>query len=298
MFRKITVIEPVGLTENGISELQTCGEQVIFFDDIPQGEDEIIRRIGDSDAVLLSYTTRLEQSVLSQCHQLRYVGMCCSLYSKESANVDIDWAEKHGIAVRGIRDYGDRGVVEFVLSELIRHLHGFDRPLWQEQPTELTRLPVGIVGLGVSGTMLAQALQFMGADVCYFSRTRKPQQEQAEIQYLPLEDLLQRSQVVLTCLNKNVLLLGPKEFEQLGTGKILVNTSIGPAFHPEDLRFWLNKGNNRFICDSRGALGDDGLLDHPDVYCADCSAGRTKQASELLSRKVLDQLKSCMPDKI
>ena len=84
--------------------------------------------------------------------------MCCSLYSEESANVDIAFARTKGITVLGIRDYGDRGVVEYVMYQLIRILHGFDFPLWNELPLELTDLKVGIIGLGVSGGMIADAL--------------------------------------------------------------------------------------------------------------------------------------------
>jgi phosphoglycerate dehydrogenase-like enzyme len=65
--------------------------------------------------VLLSSNARIDREVLLACPDLRYVGMCCSLYSEESANVDIPCARERGILVKGIRDYGDRGVVEYVL---------------------------------------------------------------------------------------------------------------------------------------------------------------------------------------
>ena len=107
----------------------------------------------------------------------------------------------------GIRDYGDRGVVEFVLCELVRLLHGFDRPMWRDLPLEITGLKAGIVGLGVSGTMIADALCFMGADVRYYSRTRKPEKEAEGMNYQPLPELLSSCDVVFTCLNKNVILM-------------------------------------------------------------------------------------------
>ena len=66
----------------------------------------------------------------------------------------------------------------------------------------------GIIGLGVSGKMIADALQFMGADIAYYSRTRKPDAEAVGMAYKPLAQLLTESEVVFTCLNKNVLLLG------------------------------------------------------------------------------------------
>ena len=293
MFKKLVAIEPVSLVEEAEKQLHLYAEEVVQFNDIPADDNEIIRRIGDADAVLLSYTSKINSYVFEHCPNIRYVGMCCSLYSKESANVDIAWAEEHGITVKGIRDYGDRGVVEFVLCELVRLLHGFDRPMWKDLPEEIYGLKVGIIGMGVSGGMIADALQFMGAEVSYYSRTRKPEREAAGMQYRDLHDLLSHSQVVFTCLNKNVILLHQPEFEALGNGKILFNTSIGPAFEAQDLKAWLDGGNNIFVCDTKGAAGDPTgeVLAHANVYCADYSAGRTRQAFVLLSEKVLNNIK-------
>lgn len=297
MFQKLVAIEPVSLVPEAEEQLHRYAEQVILFRDIPADRDEIVRRIGDADAVLVSYTSRIDREVFECCSGIRYVGMCCSLYSRESANVDIAWAEAHGIEVRGIRDYGDRGVVEFVICELVRHLHGYDRPMWDELPREITGLRCGIVGMGVSGTLIAEALQFLGADITYFSRTRKPELEARGMKYRELNGLLQDAEVVFTCLNKNVLLLRREQFAALGSGKILFNTSIGPAFVPSELKQWLDSGSNRLICDTRGALGADELLDHPGVFCADASAGRTRQAFVLLSEKVLANIEAYLREK-
>lgn len=292
MFQKLVAIEPVSLVPWGEEELRQYARRVIQYEDVPTDNAEILRRIGDADAVLLSYTSRLEASVIEQCPNLKYVGMCCSLYSKESANVDIDYAEAHGITVTGIRDYGDQGVVEYVLWELTGHLHGFGRPLWKDLPIEFTGLKVGMVGMGVSGTMIAKALQSLGAKISYFCRGAKTQLEDLGMVYTPLHDLLKDSQVVFCCLNKNVLLLDGPAFETLGSGKILFNTSIGPAWTTDDVSAWLRNPANRLCTDTLGALGDPKLAEKDNVFCVNASAGRTKQAFELLSRKVLDNIKS------
>ena len=291
MFEKLVAIEPVSLVEEAEKELFRYAKQVVMYDDNPCDDEEIIRRIGDADGVLLSYTSRISQFVFERCPNIKYVGMCCSLYSKESANVDIAYAEQHGITVMGIRDYGDVGVVEYAICELVRFLHGYDRPMWKDMPVEITGLKVGIVGMGVSGGMIANALKFLGADVSYYSRSRKPQYEENGIGYHPLGELLESSEVVFTCLNKNVILLREEEFEKLGNGKILFNTSIGPAFEPEDLKKWLNSGDNRFACDTAGAAGDGELIKYPRVFCVNASAGRTRQAFGILSEKVLDNIR-------
>ncbi len=63
--------------------------------------------------------------------------MCCSLYSEQSANVDIATAREQNVFVNGIRDCGDEGVAEFVVSELIQLLHGFGDRMWEDYPKEM-----------------------------------------------------------------------------------------------------------------------------------------------------------------
>ncbi len=293
-FKKLVAIEPVSLIPSAEEALFQYAEEVVLYEDIPAGEEEIARRIGDADAVLVSYTSQIRENVMRQCPNIRYIGMCCSLYSEASANVDIAYAREHGIQVLGIRDYGDRGVVEYVLYQLVRLLHGFDCPMWEKEPLELTRLKVGIVGLGVSGGMIADALSMMGAEVSYFSRTRKPEKEAAGIAYLPLDDLLEQSQVVITCLNKNVILLHEEQFKKLGSKKILMNTSIGTASDTEALKKWLEDENNLYCCDTEAAIGDPSgqLIRQHNVICMGVSVGRTRQAFELLSKKVLANIRT------
>ena len=296
MFEKLVAIEPVSLIPSAEQELSRYAKEVVLFEDIPAGNDEIVRRIGDADAVLLSYTSRIDKDVLSRCPNIHYIGMCCSLYSEESANVDIAFARTKGIRVLGIRDYGDRGVVEYVLHELTGLLHGFGLPMLHDEPVEITGLKVGIVGLGVSGNMIADALQFLGADISYYSRTRKPDAEASGMTYKPLAQLLADSEVVFTCLNKNVLLLGKEEFAQLGDHKVLFNTSIGPGFDSAALEDWLTLPGTHFFCDTRAAAGPVGeeFFARENVHCANVSAGRTKQAFVLLSQKVLANLRTAL----
>lgn len=296
MFKKLTAIEPVNLTLEAQEKLRQYAQEVILYDDMPANDEEIIARIKDSDAVLVSYTSAIGRNVMEKCPDIRYIGMCCSLYSEESANVDIAYAKSRGIKVLGIRDYGDKGVVEYVLYQLIRILHGYDCPMWEEKPLELTGFKVGIVGLGVSGGMIADALLMMGAEVSYYSRTRKTEKEAEGIEYLPLHELLEKNQAVITCLNKNVILLKEEEFKHLGNKKILMNTSIGTASDPEALKKWLACRDNLLCCDTKGSLGElaDELIQLDNVICMNASAGITKQAFELLGRKVLDNIASAV----
>ena len=198
MFRKLVAIEPVSLIPSAEEKLHDYAREVVLYRDVPTDDEEILRRIADADAVLVSYTSRITRAVIERCPTVRYIGMCCSLYSEESANVDIACAREHGIRVLVIRDYGDRGVVEYVLHELTGLLHGFGMPMLRDEPSEITGLRVGIVGLGVSGRMIADALAFMGAQISYFARAPKADAEAAGYVFKPLDELLRESEVVFT----------------------------------------------------------------------------------------------------
>lgn len=289
MFQKIVAIEPTGLIPSAVDALNNYAREVILYDDIPESDREIIARIGDADAVLLSFTTRLGKAALEQCANVKYIGMCNSLYSPESANVDIHYANSRGITVTGIRDYGDEGVVEYVISELVRTLHGFGQEPWDGIAREITGLKAGIVGLGKSGGMIADALHFFGAEISYFARSEKAEASTKGYRFLPLDELLEESEVVCCCLNRNTVLLHAPHFEKLGNRKILFNTGLSPAWEGAPFLNWL-EGDNLCFCDTVDALGDSHLLNHPKVRCMKVSTGRTRQAFERLSDKVLQNL--------
>ena len=290
-FRKLVAIEPVSLIPSAEKKLNDLAEKVVMYDDIPTDDDVIASRIGDADAVLLSYTSRLEKPALEKCPAVKYIGMCCSLYSPESANVDIRYAQSRGITVTGIRDYGDEGVVEYVVSEIVRLFHGFGQEAWEDMPREITGLKVGIVGLGKSGGMIADAMHFFGASVSYFARSEKQWAKDKGYVYRPLKEVLADSEVVFCCLNKNTVLLHEEEFEALGNRKILFNTGLSPAWDEVPFLKWL-EGDNLCYCDTTGALGGEHLLEHPKVRCMKVSTGRTRQAFDRLSEKVLANIEN------
>ena len=295
-FRKLVEAGPIGLQPWAEEKLSEYASEIIRFDTLPESEEELIDRIGDADAVLVRTLPLVPASVLSACKELRYVGMCCSLYSKESANVDIAYAEKHGITVYGIRDYGDKGVTEFVVYALVRILHGYDWPMWRKRPKEITGLKIGFVGFGTSGQMTARLLKAMGAEISYYARSAKEDCEKEGMHFMPLDTLLEQSEVIITCLNKGVILLHEEEFRKLGSGKIMINTSIGPASDMPALKNWILDERNIFVSDTAGGVGSiyDEVKGLKNVLCPDVSAGMTEEAYDLMSSKVLDNIEKAL----
>lgn len=292
-FRKLVVLEPIRFDAAAEEALRRYADEVVIYRDIPRDDAEKVHRIDDADALLVFYTSQIEAEVICACPSLRYIGMCCSLYTPESANVDIPCAHRHGITVTGIRRYGDRGVAEFISSELVRLLHGFGGLRWKDEEMELTGVRVGVVGMGDVGSVVAELLLAFQMEVYYFSRTRKPEMEAKGVRYLPFPALLETVDILTTHLHKNTPLMERADFQRFGRGKILINTTFTPPYPLEALREWLAQPGNYYIVDSAVSIGGRAseLFQLPNVICPDIVAGQSARSGVLLRQKVLENIK-------
>ena len=82
MFDKLVAIEPTGLISSAQEQLHNFAKEVVFYNDIPSNEEEICKRIGDADAVLLSYTTTYYNSVQTLCTLV-----CAALYTHQKVRM-------------------------------------------------------------------------------------------------------------------------------------------------------------------------------------------------------------------
>lgn len=290
MFKRLVAVEALNLAPGANEEFAKRAEEFICYDDIPSSEEEVIRRAKDADGILVTLTTQITENIIEHCPKLRYIGMCCSLYDENSASVDIRCAKKHGIVVYGVSDYGDAGVGEYVVSQLASLLHGFNGKRWGEQKLELTGFPVGIIGMGATGKVVARSLKFFGADVSYYSRSHKPEIEAEGIAYLSLEELLKKNICICTCLNKFVTILNEDEFKTFGNHRILFNTGLTPASDINALKNWLAHKDNYYFCDSDMALGDPSLKEFENVSCFGGYSGGSYQAIQRLTKKTVENI--------
>ncbi len=293
MFNKLVIIEPINVFPEHIQKLSKFAKKVIYFNDsLPKSNEEIISRIDDADAVLVSYTTTINADVLESCKNIKYIGMCCSLYSEESANVDIKKARELGITVKGVRDYGDEGVAEYIIYQLVSFLQGYHGYKWDDIGHEITNLKCGVIGLGTSGTLIAKTLKFFKADVSYYSRTRKKHiEEELNIKYLDLNTLCKESEAIFLALNKNVFLLQKEQFDLMEGKRILFNTSIGPGFDTNALKEWLKDPSHYFFGDTLLTAGDPTIWDLDNAITINkSSGGKTYQAFQRLGDKVIDNI--------
>ena len=214
--------------------------------------------------------------------------MCCSLYDENSANVDIAAARKLGIEVRGVKDYGDEGTIEFIFAQLIYLFKGLGKQQWKNEATELTNKNIGIIGLGTLGKMVAKTATHFGMKVFYFNRSRKYGMEKEGIVYLPLNELMATCDVVTTHLPRNTILLTEQEFGIKKKNSILINTSLGLTFEKAAFVKWISHDKTSFAIFDADGVGDfvDEFSAHENIILSNQFAGFTLEAKKRLSEKV------------
>ncbi|MBU1148476.1 dihydrofolate reductase [Patescibacteria group bacterium] len=291
-FQQITILDKVTLTDNCLIELGTySAKRVKVFKFDSQDQTEIQKRMTDSDCILLSWRTPINKKLLATCPSLQFIGLCAT----NSDCIDLIECSQRNIAVSNVRDYGDEGVVEWIIHQLLSLVRGLGRYQWKDNPAEFSGKVIGIIGLGVVGKLLAQAALGLKMKVLYYSRTRNRQWEKRGIVFAKKEDLLVKSDFISLQTPKDLKILTTKDFA-LMKGKILINSTLGRAFARNDFIDWINKPNNYAIMDAAPDFADEfSSLDR--VIYSKFVSGLTKEAEIRLSQKTVQNVSSYLAGK-
>lgn len=107
---------------------------------------------------------------------------------------------------------------------------------------------LGIIGLGEIGTLVAKRAKGFGMEVLYYSKTRKQRIESLlDISYVPLDELLQRSDFVSihVSLNKDSIhMIDESKIKLMKKTAFIINTSRGKVINERDL---INALRNKVI---------------------------------------------------
>lgn len=294
-FHKIVAVDQTGISEFSETTLSAMCDSLVMYQNDPSSQSELIARAKDADAVLLSWRTHISREVLCSLPKLRYIGLCCTLYDGPWSNVDTLAAKELGIIVKGVSDYGDNGVVEFLFSELIRLMSGSGDVRFASEAIELEGLKLGILGLGTVGNMVADMGAKFHMDVRYYSRTRHAD---APYPFMELEELLRSSDVISAHLPRNVVLLGRDQFAKMGQGKVLMNTGLQPCYENESFSEWILMPDNYAIFDA-GAVAPnqrEQYLACPNIIMGRQAVGFTRNARRRLAERVVFNAKEALEE--
>ncbi len=201
-------------------------------------DHQVAGRIKDARFVLAN-KVRLTDELLAQSPELRFIGLTAT----GTDNVNLEAAQRHGIAVCNIRAYCNQSVAEHVFACLLNLTHSiaqYTRDVrageWQKSDNfcllthpirELSAMTLGIVGYGELGRTVANFGASLGMDVIVSAR---PGRNDAKSGRVSFDELLRRADVIsLHCpLNDATRnLFGAGEFATMKREAILINTARG-----------------------------------------------------------------------
>lgn len=271
--------------------------------------DEIISR-SDGAEVLITNKAPISADIMASLSELRYIGVTATGYNV----VDVNAARERGIVVTNVPVYGTRSVAQMTFALLLELCHrvgeqshavkqekwskSTDFCFWDYPQVELADKTMGIIGFGRIGRQVATIANAFGMHVIAFDEYQADTPEVADFEWVELEELLSRSDVVsLHCpltaatqglINRNSLSLMKKT-------AFLVNTSRGPLVVEDDLADALNSeiiaGAGLDVLSQEPPLRENPLLAAHNCIITPHIAWATLEARSRLMETTVDNLR-------
>ena len=214
--------------------------------------EEVIERIGNSDAVFLN-KIQITKEIFDACPNLKYIGVLATGYNV----IDLEAARAHGVTVTNIPAYSTDSVAQHVFSfilyftnQVAQHSASVMNGDWVKCPdfcywngslSELSGKTLGIFGYGHIGSRVAEIAKAFGMKVICCTRTPKEGMPES----VSFEELLKRSDFLtlhapLTDQTKNII--NKESLSLMKQSAYLINTARGGFVVEKELADCLNAG--------------------------------------------------------
>lgn len=271
------------------------------------------------EAVALFTSDNASAGILDELYLcgVRYIALRSAGYD----HVDLIKAKQLGIRVANVPAYSPYAIAEHAVALLMainrRLILGWQ--LMQQNDFRLDKLvgsdlhgkTVGIIGTGKIGMAFANIMNGFGCKIIAYDVEQNPELvSQAEVTYVPLNEVLQLSDIIsVHCpLNKATTYLFDKNaFEKMKKGVLFINTARGGIVNTVDLIDALDKGivgaagldvyeNEKpifFQDHSASAIKDElfqKLRSYPNVFITGHQAFLTNEALEGIAKTTIENL--------
>lgn len=215
--------------------------------------DETADRIKNADAIITNKVI-LSKNELNFAKNLKYIGVVATGYNI----VDIEYAQKNGIAVTNVPSYGTDTVAEYtfgMMLTLVRryelHYNAIKDGIWEKEKSfcfnltpqyDLNGKTLGIIGFGKIGKRVAEIGRVFKMKIMVLDRTKNYRIENG-IHFVSIDTLLKKSDfVTLHCdLNEtNFHMVDINFLEKMKPSAFLLNISRGNLINEVDLSYALN----------------------------------------------------------
>ena len=275
--------------------VQRPGDPAITLAMAPGQPDDIPARLAGY-ATCIDDHSYFTADTLARCSDLRRIVF---LGTGASSFIDLEAAERCGIAVDTIKGYGDTTVAEHTIALAMaaaRNVATMDREVraggWRQiAGVQLLGKSLGIIGLGGIGREVARMAAGLGMRVLAWNRSPVPGVTAT------LDEVLQQSDVLCLCLALNPQTRGFLDAVKLAAtkpGVIFVNTARADIVDNAALAELLRAGHVRHaaldVFATEPPLPDNPLLHLPNVTLTAHAGFMTPEATMTMLRRAIDLL--------
>jgi glycerate dehydrogenase len=171
-----------------------------------------------------------------------------------------------------LKGYSTESVAEFIFAAILEHARGLEEGRRRGKvgnvseagisAIELKNKIFGIIGLGTIGQRVAEIALGFGADVRYFSRTRKKNLEKKGVKYEPLTKLISHTDILsinLAQTKETEGIFNKKILQKIKSGTIIINTAPMELVNIDALEERLRKKDITFILDHSDEINEKDL---------------------------------------
>jgi len=293
-----------GLDGRGQSILRAAAN--VEYRDSTSAED-LIKVIGEYDALVIRGQTRVTDSVLEAASRLKVIGRA----GVGVDNIDLESAKKHNVTVVNAPTSTTVAVAELAFGLLLavaRDLPRADASMkqgkWvkkQFEGVELNGKTLGIVGFGRIGMEVGRRGAAFGMNVIiYDPNVSEHELEQANAEPVSLQELFAWSDFISLHLPLNVQtrdLLGPMAFSQMKDGVRIVSTARGGIIDETALLDSLNSGKvagAALDVFEKEPPGLTDLVSHPRVIATPHIGAQTAEAQSRAAEDIANEVLSAL----
>ena len=206
----------------------------------------------DAEIISIFIYSRIDKEVIDKLPNLKFIITRSASYD----HIDVEYANKKGIKVSHIPDYGNNTVAEFTfalilalarkLKPMIERLSKHDFNRYGLMGIDLMGKTIGVIGTGRIGSHVVRIAHGFGMKILAYDRTKKEELiEKYGVEYVGLEELLMRSDVITVHLpytKSTKYLINRFNIKLTKRNAILVNVSRGEVVELEAIVEALKEG--------------------------------------------------------
>jgi lactate dehydrogenase-like 2-hydroxyacid dehydrogenase len=246
-------------------KIESLTDKVVF---VSKDSPQLNKELKDTDGILVAFGTVIGKSEIDAAPFLKFIGVMATAFGK----IDVAYAKKKRIVVSNLKGYSTESVAEFIFAAILEHARGLEEGKKRGKvgnvseagisAIELKNKIFGIIGLGTIGQRVAEIALGFGADVRYFSRTRKKNLEKKGVKYEPLTKLISHMDILsinLAQTKETEGIFNKKILQKIKSGAIIINTAPMELVNLDALEERLKKKDITFILDHSDEMNEKDL---------------------------------------